>query len=335
MAHRSYQNACKPVAGALVAACVASITLASCAGGNALNGHPAPSLSANALDSTASPTSPGPTQSTASTPGTSPQTVTPRSSSSGPTQPTASTPGTSSQPATRPYRPNSVIGGLFNSSLMPPPCVTVAAGSSDTVFTVQRFVARPLCFTGLDTFVPPSLMVTTPEGIRETVPLMYDSGAWDDVLLPVPGHGAEASLGEYSFQVTTPIPGSASASPTVGVMTTSGHFTVMPDKQPSAEVGDASVVGGRQVFLPAGSQLYIWFSGFPTFSMVYVSLYGPGAAQKYPLLVDLPGVRTDRYGEGTASWTIPSGATVSDYFIWIDPPPAGPPNPCLGFTITQ
>ena len=178
-------------------------------------------------------------------------------------------------------------------------------------------------------------MVTTPEGIRETVTLMYDSGDWDDVLIPVPGHGAEASLGEYSFQVTTPIPGSASASPTAGVMTTSGHFTVMPDEQPAAAVGDASVVGGREVRLPAGSQLYIWFSGFPGFSMVYVSLYGPGAAQKYPLLVDLPGVRTDQYGEGTASWAIPSGATVGDYFIWIDPPPAGRPNLCMGFTITQ
>lgn len=175
--------------------------------------------------------------------------------------------------------------------------------------------------------------------------LTYNSGAWNYVLIPVPGYGAEASLGEYSFQVTTPIPGSASASPTVGVMTTSGHFTVMPDKRPSAEVGDASVVGGNQVFLPAGSQLYIWFSGFPGFSMVYVSLYGPGtgqpgqygpgAAQEYPLLVDLPGVRTDQYGEGTASWAIPSGTTVSKYVIWIDPPPAGLPNLCMGFTITQ
>ena len=165
--------------------------------------------------------------------------------------------------------------------------------------------------------------------------LTYDSGGWDDVLIPVPGHGAEASLGEYSFQVTTPIPASASASPTAGVMTTSGQFTVMPEEQPSAAVGDASMVENKQVFLPAGSQLYIWFSGFPSFSMVYVSLYGPGTAQKYPLLVDLPGVKTDKYGEGTASWAIPSDATVSDYFIWIDPPPAGRPNLCMGFTITQ
>ena len=217
----------------------------------------------------------------------------------------------------------------------PPPCVTVAAGSSDTVFTVQRFVARALCFTGLGTFAPPSLIVTTPEGIRVTMTLTFDSGAWDGVLFPVPGYGAEASLGEYSFQVTTPIPGSASASPTVGVMTTSGHFTVIPDTRPGAGVGGASAVGGNPVFLAVGSQLYIWFSGFPGFSMVYVSLYGPGVAQEYPLLVDLPGVRTDQYGEGTASWTIPSGATVSEYVIWIDPPPAGLPNPCMGFTITQ
>jgi hypothetical protein len=86
--------------------------------------------------------------------------------------------------------------------------------------------------------------------------------------------------------------------------------------------------------LPAGSQLYVWFSGFPGFSMVYVSLYGPGEARKYPLLVDLPGVRTDQHGEGTASWAIPSGAAVSKYVIWIDPPPAGCLNLCLAFTVT-
>jgi hypothetical protein len=329
-----YQNTCRTVAGALVAACVASITLASCAGGNALNGHPAPSLSTSAPDSTATPKSPGQTQSTTSTPGTSSQNtpgtasqeLTPRSSS--PTQP--ATPQSS-----RPYRPSSVIGGLFSSSLHPPLCVMVPAGSSDTVFTIERFVAQALCFTGLDTTVPPSLVVTTPEGIRETMALTSDSGEWDGTLIPVPGKGAEASLGEYRFQVMTPIPGNASASPTAGVMTTSGHFTVMPDTQPSAEVGGASMVESRQVFLPAGSQLYIWFSGFPGFSVVYVSLYGPGAAREYPLLVDLPGVRTDQYGEGTASWTIPSGTTVSDYVIWIDPPPAGYRNPCMAFTITQ
>jgi hypothetical protein len=118
-------------------------------------------------------------------------------------------------------------------------------------------------------------------------------------------------------------------------MTTSGHFTVMPDTQPSAEVGSASTVGGRKVFLPVGSQLYVWFSGFPGSSMVYVSLYGPGASQNYPLLVDLPGVRTDQYGEGTASWAIPPGAAVAEYVIWIDPQPAGGPNPCMAFTITQ
>jgi hypothetical protein len=178
-------------------------------------------------------------------------------------------------------------------------------------------------------------MVTTPEGIRETMTLTFDSGEWDGILIPVPGQGAEASLGEYNFQVTTSIPGSASISPTAGVITTSGHFTVMPDTQPSAEVGGASMVRARQVFLPVGSQLYVWFSGFPSFSMVYVSLYGPGAEQKYPLLVDLPGVRTDQYGEGTASWAIPSGATVSEYAIWIDPPPVDCTNPCMAFTITR
>jgi hypothetical protein len=212
--------------------------------------------------------------------------------------------------------------------------VTVAAGSSDTVFTIQRFVARALCFTGLDTSAPPSLVVTTPEGIRETMTLMSDSGEWDDILIPVPGQGAEAGLGEYSFQVMTPIPGSASTSPTAGVMTTSGRFIVVPATEPSAEVGGTSTVGAKQVSLSAGSQLYVWFSGFPGFSTVYVSLYGPSAAGTYPLLMDLPGVRTDQHGEGTASWAIPSGAAMSEYVIWIDPPPAGSPNPCMAFTVT-
>ncbi len=191
-----------------------------------------------------------------------------------------------------------------------------------------------LCFTGLDTSVPPSLVITTPEGIRETMTLTSDSGAWDGILDPVPGRGAEASLGEYSFQVTAPILGSASPSPTASLMTTSGHFTVMPDTEASAEVGSASTVGGRQVSLPVGSQLYVWFSGFPGSSMVYVSLYGPGAAQNYPLLVDLPGVRTDQHGEGTAGWAIPSGA-VGYYAIWIDPPPADSTNPCMAFIVTR
>ena len=211
----------------------------------------------------------------------------------------------------------------------------IAAGSSGTVFTIQRFVEQVLCFTGLDTSVPPSLVVTTPEGIRETLKLTPDSSEWDGILISVPGQGPEASLGGYSFEVMTPIPGSASTSPAAGVMTTSGHFTVMPDAQPSAEVGGASMAGARQVLLPAGSQLYLWFSGFPGFSMVYVSLYGPSASRKYPLLVDLPGVRTDQNGEGTASWAIPSSAAVSEYAIWIDPPPAGSPNPCMAFTVTR
>ena len=325
MTQRYYQNTCRSAAGALAAVCVAGITLTSCAGGNALNGHPAPSVSTSAPDSAATSGSPSQTQSVSSAPGTPSQKVTPRSSS--PTQPATTQPS-------RPYRPNSVIAGLFNNSLVPPPCVTVAAGSPDTTFTIQRFVARTLCFTGLDTSVPPSLVITTPEGIRETMTLTSDSGAWDGILDPVPGQGAEASLGEYSFQVTAPILGSASPSPTASVMTTSGHFTVMPDTEASAEVGSASAVGGRQVSLPVGSQLYVWFSGFPGSSMVYVSLYGPGAAQNYPLLVDLPGVRTDQHGEGTASWAIPSGA-VGDYAIWIDPPPADSTNPCMAFIVTR
>jgi hypothetical protein len=349
---RYYQDVPPPVVGAFVAACLASIALASCAGGNALNGHPAPLISINAPDSTATPVSPGPAQPTASPPGTSPQGAAAGPSSSGPVQLATSTPGTSShkvatkssgptQPATsqsyRPYRPNSVIGRLFNNTLHPPLCVPVAAGSSDTAFAIQRFVARALCFTGLDTSVSPSIVITTPEGSEESVTLTPNSREWDYPLIPVPGQGAEASLGEYSFRVTTPIPGAASASPTAGFVNTTGQFTVMPESQPAAEVGDSAVPEGNHVFLPAGSQLYIWFSGFTSFSIVYVSLYGPGpgAAREYPLLADLPAVKTDPYGEGTVTWAIPPDAAPSEYLIWVDPPPTGCPNPCMGFTVIR
>jgi hypothetical protein len=149
----------------------------------------------------------------------------------------------------------------------------------------------------------------------------------------VPGQGAEASLGKYSFQVTTPIPGTASASPTPGVNPSSGYFIVMPDTQPTAEVGSGSTVRARLVNLSAGSQLYIWFSGYPSFSTVYVSLYGPCAAQECPWLADLPGVRADQYGEGTASWAIPSSAAASLYPIWIDPAPTCL-NPCIALSVT-
>ncbi len=69
--------------------------------------------------------------------------------------------------------------------------------------------------------------------------------------------------------------------------------------------------------------------------MIYVSLYGPGVAQNYSLLVDLPGLRTDQYGEGGAIWAVPSSAAVGRYAIWIDPPPASCTNPCMAFTITS
>jgi hypothetical protein len=240
--------------------------------------------------------------------------------------------------------------------------VTVPAGSSDTDLTIQRFVEQQLCFTGLDTSIPPSLMVTTPGGHPETIPLTAFASKWDVMLFPVPGQGAEASLGEYSFRVTTPTPvsastsptagststsptagsastsptaGSTSTSPTAGVVTTSGHFTVVPDTQSSAEVGGVPIVEAKYVYLPVGSQLYIWFSGYPSLWAVYVSLYGPCAAQKCPLRADLPVVRMDQYGEGTATWAIPSSEAVGEYLIWIDPPPGGAKNPCLVFNITR
>jgi hypothetical protein len=304
MTQRYYQIACRSATGALAAVCVASITLAGCAGANVLNGSTAPSLSTSALNSAA--TSGSPNQS----------------------QPVTSTSGT------RPYRPNSVIAGLFGNSLHPPTCMTPAAGSSGNVFMIQRFVKQDLCFSGLSTSVPSNLVITTPGGVQETITLTPLSNGFDEIpIFSVPGQGAEASLGKYSFQITTPIPGTTSASPTPSVMPASGYFIVMPDTRPTAEVGSGSTAGARQVYLPAGSQLSIWFSGYPSFSTVYVSLYGPCAAQKCSWLADLPGVKTDQYGEGTASWAIPSSATASLYPIWIDPAPTCL-NPCIAVSVT-
>lgn len=114
-------------------------------------------------------------------------------------------------------------------------------------------------------------------------------------------------------------------------MTTSGDLTVVAAAQPSAEVSSA-------LLLP-GSQLQIGLSGFPGSSMVYVSLYGPYVAGRYPLLVDLPGLRTDQNGEAVASWTVPSGTAAGTYAIWIDPPPVSWPvgceNSCLSFSVTS
>lgn len=266
----------------------------------------------------------------------------------------AAAPGSGGQPATtpssRPYRPNSVVLGLFKSNYRSPGCVAVTPGSSGTAFTLQRFVARGLCFIGLNALTPPSIQVTTPDGTLETMPLLSaGSDGWDYVLLPVPGQGAEASLGEYSFHVTTaiaatggsgaspaaPAPSpSSTTSPAASVVTTSGHFTVIAATQPSVAVGSDPLAAGQQADVSAGSQLHIWFSGFPSFSLVYASLYGPGAAGNYPLLTDLPGLKTDQYGEADATWTVPSSTAAARYAVWINPTPAGGINPCLAFTVT-
>jgi hypothetical protein len=303
--------------------------LAGCSAG-ALDGHAAPALSpppASAPGST-SPAAPGTGSATAPGPGGQPATA----------------------PPSRPYRPNSVILGAFRSSFISPTCVIVAAGSSGTVFTLPRFVERGLCFIGLNPLTPPSIQITTPDGTLETMPLQGTAfGGWDYFLLPVPGQGAEASLGEYTFQVTTAIAGAGSpggsltaspapspsitASPAASVVLTSGHFTVVPATQPSVAIGSDPLTARQQAVVPAGSQLHIWFSGFPSRSLVYASLYGPGAAGTYPLLTDLPGLKTDQYGEADATWTVPSGAAGATYAVWVDPTPAGVVNPCLSFTV--
>jgi hypothetical protein len=335
MTYRSYQQTRRSAVGVLAAVFAVTATLVGCAGGSALNGHPAPTLSGSALESASRSASSSGSAGAApgsqsrhgtTTPGTQPRQAT--------TRPGIQSQSASTQPS-RPYRPTSVVLGLFQTSAGVP-CTTVAGGSSDTVFTIERFVKRLLCFTGLDASAPPNIIVTTPEGTRETMALStqnLQAGTWEFLILPLPGQGAEANLGEYTFQVTTAISGSGSASPTTGVMTTSGRFTVIPARQPGADVGTASMADPKEVFLPLSSRLRIWFSGYPAFSMVYVSLYGPGATQGYPLLADLPALSLDRNGEGELIWVIPSGAVMGRYAIWIDPPPTGRTNLCMAFDI--
>ena len=308
--------------------------LAGCAAPPALGGHPASTLPASGPSAASSPaTTPG-------SPGT-------------PDTGGQSTSATTAPP--RPYRPNSVVLGFFKNSLYPDLCTYVAAGSSDTALTIERFVARrDLCFDGLDAVAPPSILITTPQGAQETFPLTdAGSGEWDWPLLSVPGGGPEASLGVYAFQVTAVTAGSGSgappspaSSPSAGPspsvisgspatsVTTSGHFTVVPAAEPSAVVGSDSLPPGREGYLAAGSQLTIWFSGFPSLTTIYVSLYGPGVATEYPWLTDLPGLSTNGNGEGEAVWPVPAGAAAGRYAIWIDPPPQGCTNPCTAFDVT-
>jgi hypothetical protein len=236
----------------------------------------------------------------------------------------------------------------------------VDAGSTST-FTVQRLTFQRVCFTGLNVSIPPSIVVVTPSGMQETAMLAEggaEPGEWVWVIHSLPGQGPEASLGEYAFRVISAVSG-ASGSSTTGSSTTSpeqqtttspdsgvspsiiasppsseiaisGHFAVVPATSPMADLSPS--------LLSAGSQLQIAFSGFPSASIVYVTVYGPGvgtgAATTYPLLTDVPGLTTDQNGEAVTRWTVPSGTTVGRYAFWFDPPLAGCRNPCGNLSIT-
>jgi hypothetical protein len=224
------------------------------------------------------------------------------------------------------------------------PCIPVEAGSQDATIQLKRLVTQKICFMDLGVSAAPSIVVMTPTGTREVMTLTPGSpgsGEWVWLVQSVPGLGLEASLGQYTFRMITAVPSSTPtvASPTVTTSppprfnVTSGNLTIVPAAQPSAEVSSDPQL--------AGDQLQIGLAGFPGFSMVYVSLYGPGASDgqgasaMYPLLVDLPGLTTDQYGEGVALWTVPSGTAAGRYAIWIDPlPSACKNNPCISFTVS-
>jgi hypothetical protein len=334
-----------------VAATIAVLT--GCSVGGNLNGHPASTLSTDGPASTRSSGVHG--------------SVT----ASGPSSPQGPTATANPRPR---QRPNSV-SRLFTTTPIGAPCKTVDAGSTST-FTVQRLTFQSLCFTGLNVSIPPSIVVVTPSGMQETAMLAeagIEPGEWDWVIHSLPGQGPEASLGEYAFRVITAVSGatgssttgssttgsSTTGSSTTGSSTTSpeqqtttspdsgvspstitsppsseiaisGHFTVVPAASPMADLSPS--------LLSAGSQLQIAFSGFPSASIVYVTVYGPGvgtgAATTYPLLADVPGLTTDQNGEAVTRWTVPSGTAVGRYAFWFDPPLAGCRNPCGNLSIT-
>jgi hypothetical protein len=237
----------------------------------------------------------------------------------------------------------------------------VAAGSTDTSFSVGRLGRYQLCFTGLDVSDPPSVVITTPTGARETETATASGANWLWAVDATLGEGATSNLGRYTFRVVTPdhrtgasasstpsggasvSPGPSGSprptSPRGGTITTSGRFTVVLAKAPRA------VIAGRGEVSP-GEQLRIWLAGFPDHSVVYLTVFGPGnppigQSSTYPLLVDLPDVSTAGRGEAIARWTVPSGTSAGAYVVWIDPPitagfdVARCGQPCLPFAITS
>jgi hypothetical protein len=333
----TYQHWYRSATGATAVAATIAVLTGCSVGGN-LNGHPASTLSTGGSASTRSS---GEYASVTASGHSSPQ---------GPTA--------TANPRPR-QRPNSV-SRFFTTTPIGPPCKTVDAGSTST-FTVQRLTFQSVCFTGLNVSIPPSIVVVTPSGMQETAMLTEadaEPGEWDWVIHSLPGQGPEASLGEYAFRVITAV-SRASGSSTTGSSTTSpeqqtttspasdvspsiitsppsseiaisGHFTVVPAASPMADLSPS--------LLSAGSQLQIAFSGFPSASVVYVTVYGPGvetgAATTYPLLADVPGLTTDRNGEAVTRWTIPSGTAAGRYAFWFDPSLAGCRNPCGSLSIT-
>jgi hypothetical protein len=105
----------------------------------------------------------------------------------------------------------------------------------------------------------------------------------------------------------------------------SGKFTVT---EPTTAV--AAVITDQ---LPA--RLEISMAGFPSDAAIYLSLYGPLTGQVYPLLLDLPEVTANGFGEALAGWTVPSGTPAGEYAVLINPPPAGcgADRGCLKFAI--
>jgi hypothetical protein len=314
-------------------AVAATITvLTSCTVGGNLNGHPASTLSTGGSRSTL------PTGAHGSA----------TASGHGQQGPTAT-----ANPRPR-QRPNSV-SRFFTITPVRGPCKTIEAGSNST-FTVQRLTFQSVCFTGLNVSIPPSIEVVTPGGTQEA-PMLAEAGAqpgeWDWTIYSLPGQGSEASLGEYSFRVITAVSGASGSSTTSPDQQTStspgsgfgssattsssssgvaisGHFTVVPAASPTVDLSPAN--------LSVGEQLQIALSGFTGSSIVYVTVFGPGAPSgtgtTYPLLADIPGMTTDQNGEVVAHWTVPSGTPVGKYAFWFDPPPAGCPNPCGNLSIT-
>ena len=276
---------------------IVTCLLAGCASGSAISGHPAPTLSSKNADTA--------------------------------TDGQTGTATSGSQTKHRPRRPGSISSFLSSSRRTSDPCmsqsgITVAAGSSNTVFNVEELSLQGICLSGLDVSGSPSVILTTPNGVQKTAAVEKSviKGMWYWWVYAGLGLEPFASVGKYSFRVltsesnssastspapTTPSPSTTPSPTTTSLPTTSSPTTsssfVSTGQQPSnsalveniAASGSFTIIPatapraavGNQ-FVAAGRQLQVYIAGFPANSDIYLTIYGPGIPAAAPGQVNYP-----------------------------------------------